>query len=90
MTVLVVEHDMAFVRQIAQQVTVLHFGRMFAQGTIDEITANERVAEIYLGKGHAMSAEMLLRPSGLALRLWRQAGPAGHRPGGRARARSSR
>lgn len=52
MTVLAVEHDMAFVRQIATRVTVLHFGRVFAQGSIDEIMADERVAEIYLGKGH--------------------------------------
>jgi len=52
MTVVVVEHDMAFVRQIARQVTVLHLGRLFAQGTIDEISANEAVQEIYLGKGH--------------------------------------
>jgi ABC-type uncharacterized transport system ATPase subunit len=52
MTVLAVEHDMAFVRQIATRVTVLHFGRIFAQGSIDEIMADERVAEIYLGKGH--------------------------------------
>jgi branched-chain amino acid transport system ATP-binding protein len=50
MTVLVVEHDMAFVRQIARTVTVLHFGRTFARGTIAEITANEGVQEIYLGK----------------------------------------
>jgi branched-chain amino acid transport system ATP-binding protein len=52
MTVVVVEHDMAFVRQIARQVTVLHLGRVFAQGTIDAISANEAVQEIYLGKGH--------------------------------------
>ena len=52
MTVLVVEHDMAFIRQIAQKVTVLHFGRVFAQGSIDEIVSDPRVAEIYLGKTH--------------------------------------
>jgi branched-chain amino acid transport system ATP-binding protein len=52
-TVLAVEHDMSFVRQVAQRVTVLHLGRVFAQGTIDEIVADERVAEIYLGHGHA-------------------------------------
>jgi branched-chain amino acid transport system ATP-binding protein len=52
MTVLVVEHDMAFVRQIARKVTVLHLGRLFAQGSIDEIVANEAVQQIYLGKGH--------------------------------------
>ena len=54
MTVLVVEHDMAFIRQIAQRVTVLHLGRVFAQGSIDAIVMDPRVAEIYLGKtnGH--------------------------------------
>ena len=52
MTVLAVEHDMAFVRQIASRVTVLHFGRVFAQGSIDAIMADDRVAEIYLGQGH--------------------------------------
>ena len=35
MTVLAVEHDMNFVRQIATRVTVLHFGKIFAQGSID-------------------------------------------------------
>ena len=50
MTILAVEHDMEFVRQVATGVTVLHFGRIFAQGSIDEITADERVAEIYLGQ----------------------------------------
>ncbi|SFI72784.1 ABC transporter ATP-binding protein [Celeribacter neptunius] len=53
MTLLAVEHDMAFVRQIAHQVTVLHFGKVFAQGTIDEIVADERVTAIYLGEADA-------------------------------------
>jgi branched-chain amino acid transport system ATP-binding protein len=52
MTVLVVEHDMAFVRQIAKSVTVLHLGRIFARGSMEEIVADPRVAEIYLGKTH--------------------------------------
>ncbi len=52
MTVLVVEHDMTFIRQIAQKVTVLHLGRVFAQDSIGAIVADPRVAEIYLGKGH--------------------------------------
>jgi branched-chain amino acid transport system ATP-binding protein len=52
-TVLAVEHDMAFVRQIARKVTVLHFGKIFAQGTIDEIVADDRVAAIYLGQTDA-------------------------------------
>lgn len=53
MTVLAVEHDMAFVRQIAHRVTVLHLGKVFAQGSIDDITADPRVAKIYLGEVHA-------------------------------------
>jgi branched-chain amino acid transport system ATP-binding protein len=52
MTVVVVEHDMTFVRQIAQRITVLHLGRVFAQGGTDAIIADPRVEEIYLGKGH--------------------------------------
>jgi branched-chain amino acid transport system ATP-binding protein len=46
----VVEHDMTFIRQIAQRVSVLHLGRVFAQDTIENIIADPRVAEIYLGK----------------------------------------
>ncbi len=41
---------MAFVRQIARTVTVMHLGQMFAEGTIAEIQANPRVTDIYLGK----------------------------------------
>ena len=53
MTVLAVEHDMAFVRQIAQRVTVLHLGEVFARGSLETILADEKVAEIYLGTTHA-------------------------------------
>jgi ABC-type uncharacterized transport system ATPase subunit len=53
MTVLVVEHDMAFVRQVAQRVTVLHLGKIFARGDLESILQDEKVAEIYLGKTHA-------------------------------------
>ena len=53
LTVVAIEHDMAFVRQIADTVTVLHLGRTFARGSIEEITTDERVAEIYLGQPHA-------------------------------------
>lgn len=49
MSILAVEHDMEFVRQIAQKVTVLNFGEVFAEGTINEIEANDEVARIYLG-----------------------------------------
>jgi ABC-type uncharacterized transport system ATPase subunit len=52
MTIIVVEHDMTFVRQIAQRVTVLHLGKVFAHGPLDEIIRDPKVAEIYLGKTH--------------------------------------
>jgi len=50
MTIIVIEHDMAFVRQIARRVTVLHIGQVFYEGTLDEIIGNEDVVRIYLGK----------------------------------------
>jgi branched-chain amino acid transport system ATP-binding protein len=52
MTVIVVEHDMAFIRQIAQRVTVLHLGQIFADGTLEQVINDPRVEEIYLGKAH--------------------------------------
>ncbi len=48
-TLVVVEHDMAFVRLIADVVTVMHMGTLLAQGSISDIEANERVREVYLG-----------------------------------------
>lgn len=48
-TILFIDHDMDFVRQIAKNVTVLHFGKKFAEGTINEIENNEGVKQIYLG-----------------------------------------
>jgi branched-chain amino acid transport system ATP-binding protein len=50
LTILVVEHDMAFVREIAQRVTVMHQGRVFADGPIGEVTARQDVRDIYLGR----------------------------------------
>jgi urea transport system ATP-binding protein len=52
-TVVVVEHDMEFVRRIAKKVTVLHEGSVLAEGTLDEVQAHERVIEVYLGAKHA-------------------------------------
>jgi urea transport system ATP-binding protein len=49
-TVIVVEHDMEFVRMLGVKVTVLHEGSVLAEGTIDEVSANERVVEVYLGR----------------------------------------
>lgn len=51
-SIMVVEHDMGFVTEIAQQgiVTVLHEGSVLAQGRMDEVQADERVIEVYLGR----------------------------------------
>jgi ABC-type dipeptide/oligopeptide/nickel transport system ATPase component len=49
-SVIVVEHDMAFVRQIAQQVTVFHQGRVLREGDVDEVLSDPVVREVYLGK----------------------------------------
>lgn len=50
MAIIVIEHDMAFVRKIAQQITVLHQGKIFAQGSLAEIEKNKEVQRIYLGE----------------------------------------
>lgn len=49
-SVVVVEHDMDFVRSIARKVTVLHQGSVLAEGTMDEVQNNARVKEVYLGE----------------------------------------
>ena len=49
-SVVVVEHDMEFVRKIAKKVTVLHQGSVLAEGTMDEIQSNPEVIEVYLGE----------------------------------------
>ncbi len=49
-SVVVVEHDMEFVRNIARKVTVLHEGRVLAEGSMDEVQNDPRVIEVYLGE----------------------------------------
>ncbi|HEX8665474.1 MAG TPA: urea ABC transporter ATP-binding protein UrtD [Beijerinckiaceae bacterium] len=49
-SVLVVEHDMTFVRDLGVKVTVLHEGSVLAEGSLDQVSANERVVEVYLGR----------------------------------------
>jgi urea transport system ATP-binding protein len=49
-TVVVVEHDMTFVRELGVKVTCLHEGSVLAEGSIDEVSTNERVVEVYLGR----------------------------------------
>ena len=49
-SVVVVEHDMAFVRELGVKVTVLHEGAVIAEGSLDQVSADERVIEVYLGR----------------------------------------
>lgn len=49
-TVMVVEHDMTFVRELGVKVTCLHEGTVLAEGTIDDVSTNDRVVEVYLGR----------------------------------------
>jgi urea transport system ATP-binding protein len=49
-SIIVIEHDMDFVRSIAEKVTVLHEGRVLAEGNIDQVQSDPKVVEVYLGE----------------------------------------
>jgi urea transport system ATP-binding protein len=49
-SVVVVEHDMTFVRDLDVKVTVLHEGSVLSEGTLDHVSADPRVVEVYLGR----------------------------------------
>ncbi|MDP9388372.1 MAG: urea ABC transporter ATP-binding protein UrtD [Actinomycetota bacterium] len=49
-TVVVIEHDMAFLRRFARRVTVLHEGRVLCEGSVDEVQADPLVRQVYLGR----------------------------------------
>ncbi len=51
--VVVVEHDMEFVRRLDCKVTVLHEGAVLAEGSLDHVTSNQTVIDVYLGRAHA-------------------------------------
>jgi urea transport system ATP-binding protein len=51
--VLVIEHDMEFVRSLARKVTVLHEGSVLCEGSVDQVQQDERVREVYLGRSRA-------------------------------------
>jgi urea transport system ATP-binding protein len=55
-SVLVIEHDMEFVRQIARKVTVLHQGSVLCEGPVEQVQSDPRVLEVYLGQRHAAGA----------------------------------
>ncbi|HEX3826429.1 MAG TPA: urea ABC transporter ATP-binding protein UrtD [Sporichthyaceae bacterium] len=56
-TVVVVEHDMAFLRKFARTVTVLNEGRVLVEGTVAEVQADPRVQEVYLGRSRKGTAD---------------------------------
>jgi urea transport system ATP-binding protein len=49
-SLMVVEHDMSFIRTISEKVTVLHEGSVLAEGTLDQVQANQQVVDVYLGR----------------------------------------
>jgi len=49
-TVVAIEHDMEFVKQIAERIIVLHQGAKLAEGSVEEIQSNPKVVEVYLGR----------------------------------------
>jgi urea transport system ATP-binding protein len=69
--VLVVEHDMEFVRQTAGKVTVLHEGTVLCEGAMDKVQRDPRVIEVYLGRGYHTDAH----DSGAQRRLWGKPDP---------------
>ncbi|NOU91632.1 urea ABC transporter ATP-binding protein UrtD [Paenibacillus sp. LMG 31456] len=56
-TIIVVEHDMEFVRQFAKTVTVMHEGSVLCEGTMEDIQNDDKVAEVYLGRRGVRDAE---------------------------------
>ncbi|AVT31928.1 urea ABC transporter ATP-binding protein UrtD [Plantactinospora sp. BC1] len=62
-TVIVVEHDMDFLRRFASTVTVLHEGRLLCEGTVAQVQADPRVQEVYLGRTRKESAELVREAS---------------------------
>ncbi|RFU86816.1 urea ABC transporter ATP-binding protein UrtD [Streptomyces triticagri] len=56
-TVVVIEHDMAFMRSFARSVSVLHAGRVLSEGTVADVQADPRVQEVYLGHAAAPAPE---------------------------------
>lgn len=64
-TLLVIDHDMTFVRQIASKVTVLHEGRLLCQGSMKEVQNNPKVIEVYLGQHKEETDHHVAPPHGM-------------------------
>jgi urea transport system ATP-binding protein len=58
-SVLVVEHDMEFLRNFASTVSVLHMGKLLCQGPVLQVQSDPRVVEVYLGRGHQHAASAM-------------------------------
>src|SRR5919202_156650 len=58
-SILVIEHDMEFVRQIARKVTVLHEGSVLYEGSIEQVQNDPQVIEVYLGQKPSITAEQM-------------------------------
>lgn len=58
-SIIVIEHDMEFVRQIARKVTVLHQGSVLCEGNMDQIQNDPKVIEVYLGETPSLSPQQL-------------------------------
>lgn len=69
-SVVAIEHDMEFVRQIARQVTVLHQGSVLVEGTIEEVQNDPRTIEVYLGQAPTISGEQLQTLRAIATLAW--------------------
>jgi urea transport system ATP-binding protein len=57
-SVVVIEHDMGFMRSFASSVTVLHAGKVLSEGSVAQVQADPRVQEVYLGAGHHSQDEV--------------------------------
>ncbi len=66
-TVVVIEHDMAFLRRFARSVTVLHEGHILAEGTVEQIQADPRVREVYLGRSRDERSGATVEPAASTL-----------------------
>lgn len=69
-SIIVIEHDMEFVRQIARKVTVLHQGSVLCEGTMDEVQNDPRVIEVYLGEAPSIGDRELKMIRIVAAMAW--------------------
>lgn len=69
-SIIVIEHDMEFVRQIARKVTVLHQGSVLCEGSMDEVQNDGRVIEVYLGQAPSITEEQMIMLRIAATMAW--------------------